>query len=94
MKRSLPLFLLGAVVVLAAVFGNARLWLQRLELCTSVELARLDVAELARLRARNQHLREKQLPPAELAALRADHEALLRLRAELEALTRSATGGR
>ena len=42
--------------------------------------------DLARVRAENERLKERQISTTELEALRADHAALPRLRAELEAL--------
>jgi hypothetical protein len=60
------------------------------ELRTAIGIVRLDVGELSRLKVENQRLRQKQIPAAELAALRADHDALPRLRSELEALTKTA----
>jgi hypothetical protein len=90
MKRqpSVAITVVGVVMAITALLGNARQWLQRLELRSAVESARLDVAEFTRLQTEHQRLREKQISLAEFAALRADHEALPRLRAELDALTK------
>ena len=55
-----------------------------------VELAKMNAAELARLQRENLRLKEQQVAPAELAALRADHEAVVRLRHDVEVLRRSA----
>jgi hypothetical protein len=73
--------------------GNAQQWLNRLELRTAVEVAQLNVVDLRVLEAENRRLREKQISAGELAALRADHEALPRLRAELDALAKGAASG-
>ena len=85
-----PLIAAIAIVVFAAI-GILQQWPQTTALRTEVELARIEVAELVRLQGENQRLRENQISAAELARLRADHDALPRLRAELEALNKSAT---
>lgn len=74
----------------SAVAVAVGLLLQRQEaavLRAQREEARSTVAEIEQLRGENQQLREKQIAATELAALRSDHAALVRLRAELEALT-------
>lgn len=63
---------------------------ETLRLRAELEVARLEAAESESLRAENQRLRAKQIPAAELEALRADHAAVLRLRAELESLRKPA----
>jgi len=45
-------------------------------------------ADLERLRAENQRLRDNQISAAELATLRADHAAVQRLWSELDVLTK------
>ena len=62
---------------------------ETLQLRAERELGRMEVRDADRLRSENRRLRKTQLPPGELEALRADHAALIRLRAELEALHRS-----
>jgi hypothetical protein len=52
--------------------------------------AQANAAELSRLQAENQRLRQKQVAPAELSRLREDRAAMGRLRAELESLQKSA----
>ena len=90
---------LGFIVVVAAlaVAGGAGLasqWQQTMALRSELELARLEVGELERLRAENKRLRDQQVSAAELEALRADHAALPRLRTEIEALKRTTPGAR
>jgi hypothetical protein len=53
---------------------------------TELDLARAEQNEEERLGAENRRLRARQISAAELEVLRADHAALPRLRAELEAL--------
>jgi hypothetical protein len=79
------LVVLGALG-LAGAEGAAHQWQQSIELRTAVELGRAEVSELSQLQAENRRLRQKQISAAELASLRADHAALIRLRAELETL--------
>src|SRR3989442_17484 len=82
---------LGFIAVIAALavagsFGLVRQRQKAIALRNEIELARIEGCELVRLRAENQRLREKQIPPADLERLRADHAALPRLRSEMEAL--------
>lgn len=88
--RPFVFFATLAATVIGLAFLNGRVWLQRLELQTARDMARLGTSDLAPLRAENVRLREMQVPAAEQARLRADHEALVRLRAELETLTHAA----
>jgi hypothetical protein len=84
-------FRFSGVIVALVIAGGAGLgsrWRQTMSLRTELELARAEVGELEKLRDENKRLRDQQLPVAELEALRADHVALPRLRAELEALNR------
>jgi hypothetical protein len=76
----LALFLLGGGALLL------RQWRESMALRVERERAMLGAHELARLRDENRRLREKQISAAELERLRADHAALPRLRAEVEAL--------
>ena len=78
------------LTALVATIGVA-LALQRQEtsaLRRELALAHARTADLSRLRAENQRLREGQISAAELATLRADHAALPRLWSELETLTK------
>jgi hypothetical protein len=92
MKRYSPVgfFVVVGVVAMAAVVSNGRQWLKRMELRTAAEIARLETSELSRLEAENRRLRGQQISAEELAALRADHAALPRLRAELAELAKGA----
>ena len=82
---------MGFLVVLAVLIvvggtAMASQWRQAMVLRTELELARLNASDLARLQAENKRLRGQQIPAAQLEALRADHAALPRLRAQVEAL--------
>jgi hypothetical protein len=83
---------LGFLLVLAAlVAAGGTCVRQRQETSTlrrELELTRTNTVDLARLRAENRRLLERQVSAAELATLRSDHTALPRLRSELEALTK------
>lgn len=88
-------FLAGVIVlVVASSLGLASQWQKTLLLRGELERARLEAAELEQLRVENQRLRGKQIPAAELEALREDHAAVARLRAELEALRKPAPTSR
>lgn len=76
---------LTAVVVLA-VTGLLQQWQRSAELRGALEVARYEAEERKRLLADNARLRAAQTPPELLAALREEHAAVERLRAELEAL--------
>lgn len=89
-RQSTNSFLAAAIVIAITATANVRAWRQSVELRTAVEAVRIEVSELSRLQVENQRLREKLIPAAELAALRADHDALPRLRSELDALTKRA----
>lgn len=97
MKRQSS-FVFITVVVALLIGGGAGLmsrWQETMLLRGQVELARLEAGELPRLRAENERLRGLQLPAAKLQALRSDHAAVVRLRAELERLNRDGpTAGR
>lgn len=80
---------ISAALVAVAVAMSIAAWLRHEEAVTlraEVGLLREDKKELARQRAENRRLKAAQLPAAELAALQADHDAVVRLRAEIEAL--------
>jgi hypothetical protein len=85
--RSRVVFFLVLAALLTA--GGAALavqWYQAMELRAALDRAKMDAAELTRLREENRRWRAQQIPAAELERLRSDHAALPRLRAELEAL--------
>ncbi len=88
-RSPLGFIVVAAALALAGILGWASQWHQGTLLRTELEMARLQADELGRLRAENRRLREQQISAAELAALRADHAALPRLRGELEALGRN-----
>lgn len=84
-------FVFVMVVVLLVLIGGAAWGLQWQEtqvLRRSIEIAGEEANELSQLQAENLRLRARQIPATELERLRADHAALPRLRAELEAATR------
>lgn len=86
-RRHALLGWIGAGLVLAGVAAGIgwQRWqaaLLRLELDPLREEAR----ELATLRGENDRLRRGQPSAAEIARLRADHESIVRLRTELDAL--------
>ena len=78
-----------AALLIVGGAGLTAQWRQTIALRGELELARPPQGEVARLRAENQTLRGKQIPAAELEALRADHAAIPRLRGEVEALDKS-----
>src|SRR5512140_519040 len=92
MKPRSPLgfFVALAALIMASGTGLALQWRQSMALRGELERVKFAAEELARLRDENQRLREKQTPAAELERLRADHAALPRLRAELDALAQPA----
>lgn len=86
-RRTVSGVVVAAILIaVAAGIGVAREWSETQALRAEVELARTEAAELGRVRAENQRLRKKQITTGELAALRADHAAVVRLRGELESL--------
>lgn len=83
------------VVSLVAGAGGAAWWSrfqQTLALRNELTVQRLSAEDLARLKVDNQRLKARQVSAAELEALRADHAAVVRLRAEIESLGRAASG--
>jgi len=90
MKRGVSFGFVLAAIVVAVMAGAVcwSQWLQTISLRTEVEAARAEIAELGRLRADNARLRARQIPAAQLVALRADHVALPQLRAQVEALSK------
>ena len=84
-------FVFVMVVVVLVLIGGAAWglqWQDTLVLGRSIESAQVEAKELSQLQAENLRLRARQIPAAELERLRADHAALPRLRAELEATKR------
>ena len=73
-----------SVVALNHERGNHR------RLIREVEIAQREAMTADKLRSENERLRALQVPSAELDRLRADHAALVRLRAELEDLRKRA----
>jgi len=92
MKKIATGRILSLLLALCLVVGASIMWQrqQTVQLRDELEQTRMEASELMRLREENRRWREKQIPTAELEALRADHAALPRLRAELEALSKSA----
>ena len=91
-RRSRITFFFAVAVILGA--SGTALLKQRaetMELRAARELGRMDVRQAETLRAENQKLRAAQLSSTELDELRADRAALVRLRAELDMLSRPAT---
>ena len=74
--------LLALAVVAGAGFALQRQSAAALQ--QEITLLREENHRLARLRAENQRLQADQVPVMEVERLRADHAALLRLRAEIE----------
>ena len=85
-------------IVLALILAGGGAFLSQAQqtvlLRSQLELAREDVGEMERLSAENKRLKGKRISPEELEALRADHVAVVRLRGEVEALNRRASGAR
>ena len=67
-------------------------WRDSVRLRLELESAQIQAAELASLSAENRRLAERQISPAALEVLQADHAALPRLRSELEILEKAAHG--
>jgi hypothetical protein len=87
-RASPGFFLVLAALVVGGGTGLALQWRQSMTLRTELKRSTFKAEEMAHLRAENQRLREKQIPAVELERLRADHAALPRLRAEIEALNK------
>jgi hypothetical protein len=91
-RSSLGFLIVIAALVVAVSVGVTSQWLRASALRGERDLLRVEAEELGRLQRENERLRAKQIPAAELEALRADHAALPRLRVELEALKKSGVG--
>jgi hypothetical protein len=96
MKRQSSFGFLVVLVALLVVggLGLASQWQETILLRGKLDGLRDQERELKALRSENERLRGQQVSAAELAALRADHAAVGRLRAELEALKKSAPAAR
>jgi hypothetical protein len=82
-------WLLATLIALAC----GGLWLQHESILAAAmerDAVAVAAADLARARAEHQRLQTAQVAPEQLAALRADHAAVTRLRDELETLRREA----
>jgi hypothetical protein len=82
-----------AVVTIVGVTGLGLFvqWEETVRLRAERELGLMELRDAEKLRLQNRRLREVQIAPVELDALRADHAALMRLRAELDTLSRAET---
>ena len=81
--------LLSLLLLALALAAGAGWWLQRAssaQVRGELALLRDEQRELAKLRAENQRLTTALPPATKLAALRADHAAVVRLRGEIEKL--------
>jgi hypothetical protein len=87
-RSTFGFIVLVAALVVAVGAGVLSQWKEAVVLRTERDLGRFEMRDWARLRAENARLRESQISAAELETLRADHAALPRLRAELDALSR------
>jgi Tfp pilus assembly protein PilN len=82
-------FVFAAFMLVFVVGGGLVLFSQRqdtIRLQGERDRVRMQQEDVVRLQSENRRLKERQPTAAELQALRADHVALLRLRAELDAL--------
>jgi hypothetical protein len=77
---------LGIAVAGAVGFVRQREELHALQ--AKAEALRWEATQLEHLRTQNERLRSLQIPPEESERLRAEHAAVLRLRAEVEELKR------
>ena len=85
-KGSFVFLCLLSILVFGGGFILALQRQQSNALRAELALAHDGTTELKRLKLENERLRSQQIPPAQLDALRADHAAVARLRAELESL--------
>ncbi len=86
-------FVLGGLGVGALGGGVVFARMETTELRYERLALREQCARIEEVRAENARLRAAQISPEELARLRADHAALPRLRAEIEALRKRIDGG-
>jgi hypothetical protein len=92
-KRTHPSwrFFLTAVVAIVGETGAGFFlqWEESVRLQTAFALGQMELRDAERLRKENPRLHEAQPSASELESLRADHAALVRLRAEFESLAKS-----
>jgi hypothetical protein len=92
-KRTHPSwrFFFTAVVAIVGVIGAGFFfqWDESVRLRTAFALSQMELRDAERLRKENHRLRKAQPSASELVSLRADHAALVRLRAEFESLAKS-----
>lgn len=88
MKRgfSLGFFLQALALAMGGGTAAAAQWKKTFLLRGELTQLQLQAAELQRLQAENARLKARQLPAGELQKLREEYDAVMRLRAELEAL--------
>jgi hypothetical protein len=79
-------WLIFMAVAAVGTAGLVQRWQERMALRGEIGVKEIEVEALGRLQAENRRLKARQIPVAELEALRADHAALARLKAELESL--------
>ena len=93
MRTSQRALMIAAGGVLALGVGAGQAWWRTAELRAEVRALREQGARIDEVRAENARLRAGQVSAEELDRLRADHAALPRLRAEIEALRKRIDGG-
>lgn len=93
-RSSVGFLVMVAVLVVAGGLGLASQWQQTMLLRGELDGLHDQERELKALRSANERLRGQQVSASELAALRADHAAVGRLRAELEVLKKGAPAAR
>ena len=83
-------FFLTAVVVIVGVTGAGFFiqWDESVRLQTEFALGQMELRDAERFRKENHRLNEAQPSASELESLRADHAALVRLRAEFKSLAK------
>lgn len=92
-KKRISFWCVAGGLLVAIGWALAREWRQRIDLQHGVTEARARVVDLKFVGAENERLRQNRTMPEELARLRADHAALPRLRAELQALSSEVSAG-
>jgi hypothetical protein len=93
MSRARWIFVVGGVAVCVIGGGVAFGRMETARLRYELQGLREQCARKVELRAENARLRSGQISEEELERLRADHAALPRLRAEIEALRKRIEGG-
>ena len=84
-KRPALLLSFGLLAAVAIAVLGAQRW-QRMKLQAEIAVLQLEAEELPRLEAENRRLQSRKIGGRDLEQLQADHAALPRLRAEVEAL--------